>query len=43
MKLFTTASALHYLGRDFQVKTEIYIDEKNNLYDQFEEAKEDEE
>jgi len=31
LKLFTTAAALHYLGKDFSVKTEIFLDEKRNL------------
>jgi D-alanyl-D-alanine carboxypeptidase/D-alanyl-D-alanine-endopeptidase (penicillin-binding protein 4) len=32
IKLFTTASALHYLGKDFAVRTEIFIDNHKNLY-----------
>ncbi|MBM4166384.1 MAG: D-alanyl-D-alanine carboxypeptidase/D-alanyl-D-alanine-endopeptidase [Ignavibacteria bacterium] len=32
MKLLTTAAAFFYLGKNFQVRTEIYHDEKGNVY-----------
>jgi D-alanyl-D-alanine carboxypeptidase/D-alanyl-D-alanine-endopeptidase (penicillin-binding protein 4) len=32
MKLFTTASALYFLGKNFHVRTEVLFDEKRNVY-----------